>query len=78
MSSISFPASFSESRYRVSWNVRNDVGTTSDRLLASLAFPDADRLALNRNLSAECAGVLCVLADFHLLHLLTQRGTISL
>ena len=29
------------------------------------------------HLSAESAGVLSVLADFNLLHLLTQRGTVT-
>merc|ERR1712054_561647 len=53
------------------------VGTTSDNALAALAVPDADSLAADGDLAAEGAGVLGVLSDFHLLHLLTQGGTVT-
>jgi len=58
-------------------DVRNNVSTTSDSLLAAPAVPDADSLTLDGDLSAECAGVAGVLRDFHLLDLLPQGGTIS-
>ena len=34
-------------------------------------------MTADSDLSAESAGVLGVLGDFHLLHLLTERGTIT-
>ncbi|KAB8648471.1 hypothetical protein FH972_026128 [Carpinus fangiana] len=40
-------------------------------------IPDADSLAFDGFLAAECAGVTGVLSDFHLLHLLTQGGTVT-
>lgn len=58
-------------------NVRDGVGATSGGLLAALAVPDTDSLALNGVLSAESAGVLGVLGGFHLLDHLPQRGTVS-
>ena len=58
-------------------DVRHNVSTTSDGLLAAPAVPDADGLTLDGDLSAECAGVAGVLRDFHLLDLLPQGGTIS-
>jgi len=58
-------------------DVRNNVSTTSNSLLAAPAVPDADSLTLDGDLSAECAGVAGVLGNFHLLHLLPQGGTIS-
>lgn len=53
------------------------VGTTGNSLLAALALPDTNSLALDGVLSAEGADVAGVLGDFHLLHLLTQGGTVS-
>lgn len=58
-------------------DVRNGVGSSSNSLLARLAAPDADGVALDGVLSAESAHVLGVLCDFHLLHLLTERGAIA-
>ena len=58
-------------------NLRDGPGTTSDSLLAASALPDADGLALDGVLAAERAGVASVLADFHLLHLLSKRGAVS-
>lgn len=58
-------------------HIRDSVGTTSNSLLAGLAVPDTDGVTLDGDLSAECAGVLGVLCDFHLLHLLTERSTVS-
>lgn len=58
-------------------HVRESVSSTGDCLLAGLARPDTDRLALHGRLAAKGACVARMLADFHLLHLLTQRGTIS-
>ena len=57
---------------------RDGVGTTGDSLVAALALPDTDGLALDGVLSAEGADVAGVLGDFHLLHLLTQGGTVSI
>jgi hypothetical protein len=59
-------------------NVRYCVSSSCDRLLASLAGPDADRVTLHCLLSAEGAYVFRVLCDFHLLDLLSERGTISI
>lgn len=53
------------------------VGTSSNSLPAALAVPDTGGVALDGGLSAEGAGVGSVLRDFHLLDLLTERGTIS-
>ena len=53
------------------------ISTSSVLLSASLAEPDADGRSLHASLSAELAGVLGVLRDLHLLHLLTERGTIT-
>lgn len=58
-------------------NLRDGVGTTGDGLVAALALPDTNSLALDGVLSAEGADVAGVLGDFHLLHLLTQGGTVS-
>ena len=57
--------------------VRNSVGSSSNSLLARLAVPDADGVSLDCGLSAECADVLGVLGDFHLLDLLSEGGTVS-
>lgn len=58
-------------------NVRNNVGTASDGALAALAVPDTGRVTTDGGLAAESAGVLGVLGDFHLLHLLTQGSTVT-
>lgn len=55
----------------------NSPRTSSHSFRASLALPDADGLALDGVFSAEGAGVLCVLGDFHLLDCFTQRGTVA-
>ena len=53
------------------------ISTPSITLVAWLAVPDTGSGSLHGSLSAELADVLGVLRDFHLLHLLTQRGTIT-
>ena len=58
-------------------HIRNDISASGNGLLARLAVPDSDRVASNSGLSAERADVSCVLCDFHLLDLLTERGTIT-
>jgi hypothetical protein len=58
-------------------NLRDGVGTTGNGLSTALAVPDTNSLALDGVLSAEGADVAGVLGDFHLLHLLTQGGTVS-
>ncbi len=58
------------------FNLRNCPCASGHCLLATLALPDADRLSLDCVLSAECADVSSVLGDFHLLDLLSQRGTV--
>jgi hypothetical protein len=64
---------------RRSWDdVRDSVGSSGNRLMASLAVPDADRVSLDGDLAAEGASVLGVLGDFHLLDLLTEGGTVSI
>jgi len=57
--------------------IRDGVSSSSDGLLAGLAVPDSGGVTLDRGLSAEGAGVLGVLGDFHLLDLLTERGTVT-
>lgn len=56
---------------------RDNVSTTGDGALAGLAVPDTDSVSADGDLAAESAGVLGVLGDFHLLHLLTQGGTVT-
>lgn len=58
-------------------DLRDDVSTAGNSLVTALALPDTDSLALDGVLSAESADVAGVLGDFHLLHLLTQGGTVS-
>jgi hypothetical protein len=58
-------------------DLRDGPCTTGDGLVATLALPDTNGLALDSVLSAECAGVSGMLSDFHLLDLLTKRGTIT-
>jgi hypothetical protein len=58
-------------------HVRNGVGAASDGALAGLAGPDTGGVSLDSGLAAEGADVLGVLGDFHLLDLLTQRGTVT-
>jgi len=58
-------------------DVRNDVSSSGNGLLAGLAVPDSDRVASNGGLAAECAYVSGVLCDFHLLDLLTEGSTVS-
>ena len=58
-------------------DIRDSVGSSSYTLLAGSAVPDTSRVTLDRVLAAECACVFAVLADFDLLHLLTQRGTVA-
>jgi hypothetical protein len=58
-------------------DIRDDVSATSDGALAGAAVPDTGRVTTDGNLSAESAGVLGVLGDFHLLHLLTEGGTVT-
>jgi hypothetical protein len=58
--------------------VRHSVCSSSNGLVASLAIPDSDGVSLDSGLSAECADVLGVLCDFHLLDLLSEGGTVSI
>jgi hypothetical protein len=58
-------------------DVREGVGATGDSLLARLAVPDTGGVTLDGVLAAEGAEVAGVLRDFNLLHLLTERGTIT-
>lgn len=52
-------------------NIRDDISTAGNSLVARLASPDAYCLALDAILAAECAGVAGMLGNFHLLDLLT-------
>ena len=62
-----------------SWyNIRNNVGAASDGALAALAVPDTGGVTTDGDLAAESAGILGVLGDFHLLHLLTQGSTVTI
>lgn len=63
---------------RERFNVRHSVCSSSDGLVASLAVPDTNRVSLDSGLSAEGADVSGVLGDFHLLDLLSERGTVSI
>jgi len=58
-------------------DIRENVGATGDSLLARLAVPDTGGVTLDGVLAAEGAEVAGVLRDFDLLHLLTERGTIT-
>ena len=58
-------------------NIRDNVSTTGDGTLARLAVPDTSRVSTDGDLAAESAGVLGVLSDFHLLHLLSQGSTVA-
>lgn len=53
-------------------------GDLRNSAVAGLAVPDANGVALDAGLAAESADVLGVLGDFHLLHRLSEGGTISL
>lgn len=59
-------------------NLRDSPSTSGDGLAAGTALPDTNSSALNAVLAAECADVTGVLGDFHLLHLLSERGTVSI
>jgi hypothetical protein len=71
------PESSHNVTFVVGVDLRNGVSTAGNNLVAALALPDTDSLALDGVLSAEGADVAGVLGDFHLLHLLTQGGTVS-
>jgi hypothetical protein len=58
-------------------NVRHSVCPSSNGLVARLAVPDTNRVSLDGGLAAEGADVSGVLGDFHLLHLLSEGGTVS-
>lgn len=51
--------------------------TSSNDLLACLALPDTNALALDSVLTTECAGVPAMLGDFDLLDLTTERRTVT-
>lgn len=72
-----FPGRVTVSFLAMVVDLRDSVSTTGNSLVAALALPDTDSLALDGVLSAESADVAGVLGDFHLLHLLTQGGTVS-
>lgn len=59
------------------FDLRDSPGPSSDDLLAGTAVPDADGLALDGVLAAERAGVPGMLGDLHLLHLLSEGGTVT-
>jgi len=58
-------------------DLRDGPCATSNSLATSLAVPDTDGVSLDCVLAAECADVSGVLCDFHLLHLLSERCTVS-
>lgn len=66
-----------EKRVLVVVHLRDSVSSAGNGLVATLAVPDTNSLALDGFLSAKGADVAGVLLDFHLLHLLTQGGTVS-
>jgi len=78
LSSHFYPQQYSAILLPLGSNLRNGVGTTGNGLVATAALPDTNSLALDGVLSAEGADVAGVLLDFHLLHLLTQGGTVSI
>ena len=59
-------------------DLRDNICTAGNRLLATSALPDAYSVSFDCVLSAKCADVSGVLGDFHLLDLLAQRGTVSI
>ena len=58
-------------------DLRYSPSTTSNGLLARFAVPDSDGVALNGVFAAKGTDVASVLGNLHLLHLLSERGTIS-
>jgi len=56
---------------------RNCPCSSGDNFSARTTFPDANSRPLHGVLAAESASVPCVLSDLHLLHLLTEGGTIT-
>lgn len=62
----------------LSLDLRDGPGTTGNSLVAPLALPDANSLALDGVLAAESADIAGVLSDFHLLDLLSERGTVTI
>ena len=58
-------------------DLRNSPCASCNCLLATLALPNSDRVSLDSVLAAERADVSGVLADFHLLDLLSEGGTIT-
>lgn len=58
-------------------DLRDSVGTAGNGLATRLALPDTNRLALDGVLATEGAGVPGMLAHFHGLDLLPERGAIS-
>jgi hypothetical protein len=58
-------------------DLRYSPSTTSNCLLARFAVPDSDGVAFDSILAAECADIAGMLGDFHLLHLFSEGGTIS-
>jgi len=59
-------------------DLRDSPCATSNGLVAAFALPDTDGVPLDAVLAAECACVLGVLGDFHLLHLLSEGCTVSI
>ena len=58
-------------------SVRDSPCSAGNSLLAGLALPDSDCLALHSVFAAKGAGVPGVLGNLHFLDLLTERGTVS-
>jgi hypothetical protein len=59
------------------FDIPDSPSSTSQASSAAAAFPDTDRLSLDRVLTAESASVLAVLGDFNLLDLLTEGRTVT-
>lgn len=68
---------WSQHKQHPSLDLRNCPRATSYCLSAALAVPDSNRVSLDAVLSAEGTDVSGVLGDFHLLDLLSERGTIT-
>ena len=59
-------------------DLRHSVCSTGNSLLTRPALPDTDRFTFDGHFATETASVSRVLGDFHLLHLLSEGGTVSM
>jgi hypothetical protein len=66
-----------EQSSKATYSCRHSPCTACNGLLASSALPHTHHSTLNCVLAAECADISRVLCNFHLLHILTERCTVT-